>query len=224
MVYHNLTEDAQFDLREQTDDKAASLQAVSTDEDAFMVGDDTGYYGQVSVLLYEPPNTDVEPSQMPLAIRRNYDKFLEALEKGDGDPLVTEETAKAAEEPKKPDPFANNLEEQVFELTLQELENKSIDKADKYGLLDEITEEDQQTASKAKEKAKKKEDEGWGEEGEEVTYKGMEYLGQPDKADVPPYHPSEGKGTSNCTISLLHTLTFPDPPFSPLLSPSPSSI
>ena len=153
---------------------------------------------------------------MPLAIRRNYDKFLEALEeKGDVDPLSLSagEGAQASEEQKKVDPLSNNLEQQVFELTLQELENRSVDQADKYGLLDEITEEDQATASKAKEKAKNREDEGWGEEGEEVTYKGMEYLGQPDKADVPPYHPSEGRHLRTYTLS--DTPTPSNPPIAP---------
>ena len=42
VVYHHLTEDAQFDLREQTDDNAAATHVAHSDDDAFMVGDDTG--------------------------------------------------------------------------------------------------------------------------------------------------------------------------------------
>ena len=148
---------------------------------------------------------------MPLAIRRNYDKFLEALEGGEGDtaPATEEELkAKALEDKdKKVDPLLNDLEQQVFELTLQELENRSVDQTDKYGSLDDGSTEDDQAmrAKKAKDKAKNREEEGWGEEGEEVAYMGMEYLGQPNKADVPPFHPSEGRNTLFPSLSHTHT-------------------
>ena len=51
-MYHNLTEDAQFDLREQTDEKIASKQVVHVDEDAFMIGDDTGCYVVLALKIH----------------------------------------------------------------------------------------------------------------------------------------------------------------------------
>ena len=131
--------------------------------------------------MYEPVEEPTDPTQLPLAVRRNYDQFLAAVHAGGVDGGVDTASASLVTMEGAAGPEADSVASALVADDLAE-QALAVAKAEASSGM----------TGTGRSKGKKAEEE-WKEEGEDVAYHGMEWLGRPGHADAPPYHPSEGE-------------------------------